>query len=62
MKAIEFSKDCNYRGKRYVKGSILKKVDDFASVWRLNEKGYIKALTKKEFLELQKKNKTKEEA
>ena len=61
MKTIRFSKNCTYKGKKYIKGDVLENVEDFASVWKLNEKGYIEPITKDEFLKLQKKLKKKEE-
>ena len=58
---FRFSKYCTYKGKKYIKGDVLENAEDFASVWNLNEKGYIEPITKDEFLKLQKKLKKKEE-
>jgi len=54
VKKIIFTKDCNYEGKIVKANKELnpKKVKDWDLIWKLNEKGHIKPLTEKEFLEI----------
>lgn len=54
MKKIIFTKDCNYEGKIVKANKELnpKKIKDWGLIWKLNEKGYIKPLTEKNFLEI----------
>ena len=61
MKEIIFKKDCIFKGQSFIVGDKLntKKIKDWAEIWRLNEKGFIKPLTIEEFLSI-KENKKEE--
>ena len=54
MKLPKFKRKCNFNGKIYKPGQILKisKNENFSKIWNLNEKGYIEPLSEKEFLEI----------
>lgn len=54
MTKIIFNIDCSYKNKKYMSGQELKnfKKEDLSTIWKLNEKGIIKPISKDEMIEL----------